>query len=173
MPKGVYKRTEEYRKKLKDRLLKIGVEKRFKKGHGRLMTEKQYLGIAKKNKGSKRSDETKIKMRKHNAKYWKGKKQSEQHKKNISNGIKLHFNESGRKTPETILIRTGLEYRLWREAVFNRDNYTCQTCGIDRTEIQAHHKKEFSKFPELRFAIDNGITLCKKCHSLIHNNKYL
>lgn len=69
-------------------------------------------------------------------------------------------------TSENELIRKSIEYRLWREAVFARDNFTCQECNIIGGKLQAHHIKPFSLFPELRLAIDNGITLCKSCHLL-------
>jgi predicted nucleic acid-binding Zn ribbon protein len=65
--------------------------------------------------------------------------------------------------------RGTIKYKQWREAVFARDNWTCQECGSRSKKglylrIEAHHKKPFSTFPELRFIVDNGITLCKKCH---------
>jgi len=65
-------------------------------------------------------------------------------------------------------IRHGIEYNLWREAVFARDNYTCQKCDQSGGKLRAHHMFNFSTYLDLRFAIDNGITLCKKCHKEFH-----
>ena len=62
-------------------------------------------------------------------------------------------------------------YRLWREAVFKRDDYTCQDCKSNSVYITAHHIKSWAKFPELRLELSNGRTLCEKCHSLTDNYK--
>ncbi len=61
-------------------------------------------------------------------------------------------------------LRKSPEYKLWRKAVFERDKYTCIWCGYKGNKIQADHIKPFALYPELRFAIDNGRTLCDKCH---------
>ena len=56
-----------------------------------------------------------------------------------------------------------LDYKQWRIAVFENDDYKCQGCGLIDTYLTAHHIKSFAKFPELRFEIENGITLCEDC----------
>lgn len=70
----------------------------------------------------------------------------------------------GGKQGEHKLIRNSLEYKLWRTAVFTRDNFTCVECKIRSGELHADHIMPFAVFPELRFAIDNGRTLCVTCH---------
>lgn len=59
------------------------------------------------------------------------------------------------------------EYIDWRSSVFERDSYECQNCGSSK-DIQAHHIKAWSGHPSLRFDLENGITLCRKCHADIH-----
>lgn len=77
---------------------------------------------------------------------------------------KNHPNWQGGITSINQKIKNSLEYKLWRMAVFTRDNFTCVLCGITKVYLQADHIKPFSLFPELRFAIDNGRTLCVPCH---------
>jgi 5-methylcytosine-specific restriction endonuclease McrA len=63
-------------------------------------------------------------------------------------------------------------YRVWRMNVFVRDEYTCQRCG-KKGKIQAHHLLSYKDFPDLRFRVDNGMTLCKPCHYYFHGKKYV
>jgi len=74
----------------------------------------------------------------------------------------------GGVSPENKRIRVSVEFRLWREAVFARDNWTCQKYGIKGGKLHPHHIKNFADYPKLRFAIDNGITFSEKAHREFH-----
>lgn len=67
---------------------------------------------------------------------------------------------------ERYTIMNTIEYKLWREAIFKRDSFTCRSCGDIGGVLNADHIKPFAIYPELRFAIDNGQTLCRDCHIL-------
>ena len=61
-----------------------------------------------------------------------------------------------------------IEYLTWRKKVFERDGYRCVVCGKVGGQINAHHIRSWKDFPEERYDVDNGITLCVNCHRLIH-----
>lgn len=70
----------------------------------------------------------------------------------------------GGSTQGRMKIQSSYEYRMWRRAVFERDNYICRECGSRGGDKHAHHIKSFKGFPELTFSVDNGLTLCIPCH---------
>lgn len=97
-------------------------------------------------------------------KTWLGKKHKPETKIKISlkqSGEKIF---TGFKKSERHRHMNSPEYINWRNSVFKRDNYTCQDCGKTNCYIEAHHKKSYAKYPNLRLQINNGITYCKKCH---------
>lgn len=75
----------------------------------------------------------------------------------------------GNKTTDSQRIRTSKEYKIWRTAVFERDGFTCIWCNQKGVKLNADHIKPFAYYPELRFAIDNGRTLCEPCHRTTNN----
>ena len=62
------------------------------------------------------------------------------------------------------------QYKKWRYLVYKRDAFTCRLCGSNN-DLQAHHIKRWSEFPTLRFVVNNGITLCKLCHTLVKDRE--
>ena len=124
MPRGVYKRTEEHRRKMSE------AKKGDKNPAKRLEVRRK---LSESQKGAKGSG-------------WKG-------------GV----------TPINKIIRKSIEFRLWREAVFARDNWVCQKCGKRNGSHHPHHILNFADYIELRFVVGNGITFCKECHKEFHD----
>lgn len=75
-----------------------------------------------------------------------------------------HHNWKGGVTPLNEKIRRSVEYKEWRKAVYARDDFTCVQCRKRGIKIHADHIKPFALFPELRFDVNNGRTLCVPCH---------
>ena len=79
-----------------------------------------------------------------------------------------HWNWKGGINPVNDTIRKSLEYRLWRKACIERDNFTCQISRQNGGDLEVHHINNFADFPELRLDINNGITMSKELHKLFH-----
>lgn len=56
----------------------------------------------------------------------------------------------------------------WRNSIYKRDNYKCVKCGENTHDLRAHHIENYKDNPDKRYNIDNGITLCHKCHTDFH-----
>jgi hypothetical protein len=175
MPRGVYKRkkpitfSKEHRRRLsmalngKKRSL-LSDEQKKKLSiimTGRVLSEKWKKKIGKSHLGKHPSPETLKKM-----------SESRLGKPNLKN------RKGNSITPLKNKIRYSLEYRKWRQAVLKIDNYTCQWCGRYGGALNADHIRSFSsilrkngiKTLEQAIAcrelwdVNNGRTLCRKCH---------
>lgn len=172
MPSGKYIKTEQHRKNLS--LSRIGMK--FSDEHRRnlslahmgnapIISKETYKIIAAKNTGKKRTEENKAKLRITRARQIMRPKTIEE-RRALSEARKgdKWYTWKGGVTPIHKALRCSLEYKLWRESVFKRDDWTCQFCKVKGGTLHADHIKPFAYYPELRFDINNGRTLCKACH---------
>jgi len=81
---------------------------------------------------------------------------------------KVKSGEIKQSHSESYMARRREKYYIWRKAILKRDNFTCQVCGKRGGKLNAHHLNNFSEFKELRYKLNNGITLCKNCHEEFH-----
>lgn len=103
---------------------------------------------------------------------WKEKIRIANREKGKLHAGKNHWNWHGGISGWQKLLRGSIEYKEWRLKVYKKDRYCCQKCGkhCNRKTIVAHHIKDFKNYPELRFNVKNGITLCRKHHILLHKS---
>lgn len=149
----------------------------------RMIGNTYRVGIPSWNKGRKATEQEKNILRKIKRPSGKnhpmyGKKHSEAVRNKISERIKdkipkgeNHWNWKGGKSRGYKTGYYSQKYINWRKSVFERDLYTCRVCGKNGGYLTAHHIKSFAHFPELRFDINNGLTLCEKCHEKTDNYK--
>ena len=133
---------------------------------GKIHTKEHNRNISDKLKGKEKSDIHRRNISKAN----EGKCLSKEIRDKIRDTLKgkyvgeNHPNWQGGITPKNTKIRNSDEYKDWRDIIYKRDNYTCQLCNMKGCYLNAHHILPFCDFLKLRMAIENGITLCKKCH---------
>ncbi len=148
--------------------------------------------ISKKLKGRKKTPFTK--NHRHNlSKAHVGYIPSKKTREKISNSHTGEKKFTGFKRPKNKRIRGSSKFKRWRNAVFTRDDYTCQNpnCHYCKNKkggmtLHPHHKKRFSKILKEHnitsiyeafcciplWDISNGITYCKNfhIHGGIHRN---
>jgi 5-methylcytosine-specific restriction endonuclease McrA len=94
----------------------------------------------------------------------------------VNKWVKLHkiskpTRWSGNDFKESTSQRNSLKYSSWRKSVIARDG-RCTRCGVTK-RLQAHHIESFAHNKDLRFNIDNGVTLCQNCHRKEHSSRRL
>ena len=151
---------------------------------GRHHTKEAKLKIGLSSTGRKHSKETKLKISKTHTGMTASKEAKYKMSKIPHDGIN-NPNWQGGITSLNIEIRNSFKYRAWRFSVYTRDNYTCQECKKTDIYLHAHHIKYFSTILKENniqtlmeaihcnelWNIDNGITLCKKCHKQKHTTR--
>jgi len=156
-----------------------------KRALGCKCSEENKKRISSLHKGKKVSKETLKKMSLSSPKVWLGKKFSEEHKKKIgiSNLGKKMSADAIRKMKESkrgenhwrwYKDRTKLKKQEdrrtsavheWRKNIYERDNWECRINNKEcNGRIEAHHILNWVDYPELRYDINNGVTLCKYHH---------
>lgn len=79
--------------------------------------------------------------------------------RDINHNLTQEDRENSRRYPE---------YLAWTKSVYKNWNYTCINCGSVGVDLVAHHIRSFAEHPDIRIDPDNGVVLCKTCHTSFH-----
>lgn len=165
MPTGIYKRNEITLEKMRVRMLgnKISLGKKSNLGkHWKIKDISKSLGV---HKGEKNG-------------MWKGGKpkcldcgkELTQYSSKYCNKHKSNGEKSYRYIKDRTLLkkqnrRNDPAYFEWRKQIWLRDNFKCKIRNQDCDgKIEVHHILGWVSYPELRYEINNGITLCHAHH---------
>ena len=81
---------------------------------------------------------------------------------------KAYFDKKGRSDVPRSHHMNDMHYAKWRNDVFARDGFICQSCFRKGTVLNAHHILSWATYSSERYNVDNGISLCKDCHMETH-----
>lgn len=92
----------------------------------------------------------------------------------IKNVQKKDKNRRKMTREETEAFYNSPRWRRKQKAILRRDHYQCQLCKrygrISEASI-VHHKLELAEYPELAMDDDNLVSVCRKCHNKLHDEK--
>jgi transposase len=80
-------------------------------------------------------------------------------------------NWKGNKVRPELRERRSHIARKWRGLVLERDDFNCQVCGSS-DKLHVHHILPFKNYPQRRWDLNNGVTLCVLCHEKAHNRQF-
>jgi len=198
MPKGVYTRTEEHKRKISrtmkgrtfskkhlENLSKAKKGKTFEEIYGNKANEmRKNLSIV--NMGKHLSEETKEKM----SKVHKGKLKSKEcrRKLGLARIGKHHSKETKKKLSELASNRIGSKSNNWqggisklpyafdfdnelKELIRKRDNNICQLCGKTKEKNKQNFSIHHIDYDKDNSEPKNLISLCKVCNSKVNGNR--
>lgn len=97
----------------------------------------------------------------------KGVKLSDEHKAKLKGRKPWNYKEDRTQVSGGLLRKDSKEYKEWAMNVKHRDNNVCvlnsDKCG---GRIESHHIMNWIDYPELRFDINNGVSVCQKHHPI-------
>lgn len=85
---------------------------------------------------------------------------------------KNHFNWKDSIPEEDRILKRGVVknplYIEWIEKVYARDDYTCQLTNKKGIKLSAHHLYAWNSHADLRFDVNNGVTIDRNIHDKFH-----
>jgi len=97
----------------------------------------------------------------------KGGRMPQETRRKLHEAHKRRWDIIGRKKDTRPYYRLkDFKYKWWRERIYKYDDYTCWICENKGDKLNAHHLKDWIRYPKLRYKVSNGLSLCLECHKI-------